>query len=797
MGMVESIFLLMKYLFVISAVVVGAVYIYRQIQRFRELSEMTLQMKAKIGIADENTLDDNKDYISMDLNAIFAEANLCYIETTEKIVKEKSLASGFRDVASKVREENKVPPKFRLLPEGAGFKREMYIETHEKHRLSIPQINAVLPFILRVLKQKDVIEYERGEVIAGELPTEFVFKFFSKEDEEAERMRSLKESAGLFKVIERNGRKEYIYPELTKAKNGDVIVHVPEGVIFTDGEILRSVSRLKAFYNEDFDDKKTKRVGDTFIIRKKVPVSNFLTGFKKIKIVNEKGEESYTDDPKSILDRWEDWLKEFGQMLRDKFKNGLAPEWYIGQNQEDDGSGITHLFLQCFKYAHFFIAGTTGSGKTETAKSMLIHRLFQNIDTLVIYFDGKKADTFRLFAEYTSPYRLLIPREDLSQPLYELYWAIDKFYQEYLRRQKLFQGRAEDIDSFNRKFPKERLNEWILVMEEWGAIASTFLNENDLKKPAPGSPADQLMVMLRGARSYGLQLMFISQSGKDNEVPNVLKELTNKLIHRGDKTFCGYFDVPEAEQLEKGQFIYPSEWGNIKMRNLYIGKVDLEDILIKAGFQRTPMELKKEIDYDQIFLTSSGENRNIKDKAKFLKKFLRDEGFTVSTDSKGKPLWKDNPETADIFLQVERTGAGGVIKIAWMYIQPAFFNNKEINERMENSKADIHVILYKGELPQGKENQLITDKQTGQIRPHTFVINESRFNRMIDQAIEFSTSGEKEKVFTNRLMKLIEEEQGDGNQDADFDKTDDVSHEEVSLPSTPAKKPRAKKASGE
>lgn len=738
--------------FVVSIVVLQGV-----VRWVKGLKSVSYEKKSKTHEIQEDTLTED-DLLSLDLNGIFKRAGLVhktiekkYGSTTDKLMRTT------KGLIDKVVEH---PPEFKLFPQDSNIKTEMKLRFHADAKVSLNNINSALDYLLKALHQKEIIEQPRGEVVQGELPNIFILRFFTKEQEEKERFNNMLIDAGLYKTEELNGRKTQSLVELKKAENGDLILTPPPGVVFTESEILASVPILIAYYKEDFDRVRARRDGESYIVRKKHPIQNFLP------------------PGKNVLDKYEPWKKEYIDVVKESIETTYLPTVHFGRNQDDDGSPFREIQLNAEESINTLIGGTTGSGKTEYILSTIIPFLVSSGASIDI-FDGKAAVTWDFIAEKFSKHKVGKPVE--SNPnlprLYELYFLIQVMYQEFNRRKRLLnEVRADNYITYNKMKNEYALKPHILMIEEWGLVYPILSDDGNLSSPSPGSPHAMLMEVLKGGRSYGIFVWAVTQNIKDSEVPNDVKTFFPvRLIGKSDTSVTKYMGSPlDLTTLTAGEFMCHTTLGWFRTRHIFLKASNLPVILDKLEI--APPE-KNSITYDEIFITTSDKKGpTIKDQAQYLKKFVRAEGYEVV-------FFHANPENHEIFMMLNKDG----IDVAVGYIQKHELREKYIQKFF--TQAQYHVLIYEGDLSEKQEREYNELKKQGVYRPGSFIWNYSEFTKTLNRMIEKSTDESfadkgPSTDFTETLMTMVEEEQGDGFTNSDLEEVEE----------TPKKSRKTKKA---
>lgn len=296
----------------------------------------------------------------------------------------------------------------------------------------------------------------------------------------------------------------------------------------------------------------------------------------------------------SIVEYWDQWVETWGTALLKMKANLGSPSWFLGETYISSegkkalGSHIGNTYADPRKCAHWLVVGETGMGKTDFLRSLVIHRLYQDPETNIEFFEGKgTTEDFKLISQYTSPHGATDKRDSLET-------IIERFYQEHKRRVDLFKSQsAVDMEDYNKLVAPtgESLKDWVLVIDRVDLAIPEMIKDNDVRKPIAGSTLEKLLYILRGARSYGIQVVMTTNSPRDKFVPNIIKELTNKVIFSLDLDDASYLGkVESAAFLKRGEYLLDFGFDKAVLRaihkNHYVGRENMEKVIQLLGLKK-------------------------------------------------------------------------------------------------------------------------------------------------------------------------------------------------------------------
>ena len=186
--------------------------------------------------------------------------------------------------------------------------------------------------------------------------------------------------------------------------------------------------------------------------------------------------------------------------------------WTLSSAEEIDfpigragASRLQHMRLGKGTSQHVLIAGKTGSGK-----STLLHILITNLalhyspDEIQFYLiDFKKGVEFRTYAANKLPHARVVAIESDREFGLSVLERLDEILQE---RGELFRVRGvQDVPSFRRQFPDERMPRLLLLIDEF----QEFFTSEDRVSSRASLLLDRL---IRQGRAFGIHVLLGSQT---------------------------------------------------------------------------------------------------------------------------------------------------------------------------------------------------------------------------------------------------------------------------------------------
>lgn len=163
---------------------------------------------------------------------------------------------------------------------------------------------------------------------------------------------------------------------------------------------------------------------------------------------------------------------------------GLCPTFAVGVGYFD----LIQIDLK--KNAHFFVGGTTGSGKSNILKCLIHQALYKNYTVNLI--DFKRAVSF---SEFKNDIKIYYEYDEAQELLETLVSETKK------RLDLLRENNCEDIDDFNKYSSNNTLNRIILFIDEVAELLS--VRDKELSH----SLYDSLETLTRLSRATGIHLI--------------------------------------------------------------------------------------------------------------------------------------------------------------------------------------------------------------------------------------------------------------------------------------------------
>jgi DNA segregation ATPase FtsK/SpoIIIE, S-DNA-T family len=199
-------------------------------------------------------------------------------------------------------------------------------------------------------------------------------------------------------------------------------------------------------------------------------------------------------------------LVSFKELLESKHFKGRAHGMMIGLGKDVAGKV---WFGDLPRMPHVLIAGATGSGKTVCVNTILMSLLYQNTaETLrMIMVDPKRVE----LTMYNGIPHLLTPViTNTSKTVNALKWTIGEMDRRF---ELLSKVGCRNIDSYNKKYPRDRLPHIAFVIDELA----------DLMATAAGEVEAGIIRLAQMARAVGIHLILATQRPSVDVITGLMK----------------------------------------------------------------------------------------------------------------------------------------------------------------------------------------------------------------------------------------------------------------------------------
>ncbi len=255
--------------------------------------------------------------------------------------------------------------------------------------------------------------------------------------------------------------------------------------------------------------------------------------------------------------------------------DGMHGELNFVTGQKPDGR---FEIFDLSKAPHLLVAGTTGSGKTIFLYSIIVSLLYQySRDELELLIIDPKQTDFTFFEGLPHLYGGHVVTE--AEEAIEMIKRINET-DKVLRTTKLKENRCRDIESYNSKFPNDRMKRLVVIIDEYADLIQAAEAQNSRKEFE-----DLLCMLAQRVRNLGINLVIATQRPSSRIVTGTLKtnipcRISFKLPSHTDSMTI--LDEPGAENLlGKGDMILKTENGIIRMQGLFITEEELSDFVEK------------------------------------------------------------------------------------------------------------------------------------------------------------------------------------------------------------------------
>ncbi|WP_413560747.1 restriction endonuclease [Bdellovibrio sp. HCB209] len=356
---------------------------------------------------------------------------------------------------------------------------------------------------------------------------------------------------------------EYVYPSFHFTDSGAICLDcsdLPLNIEDIKGAIddFNTLSDRK--YSRDF----VERVGKTYLIHPLVARE--------------------LDFGRPIEERFNVFNELVIKPMREYFSKNHQMLWYIGELYDGNMNiGTNHLFEPMDSSPHMFLAGVTGSGKSESAVTILSALKIAHGDDVRVYVaNGMDSTDLDSLANYLSDRPVAYNGENLGKPA--LCYLNDMLLmarkeavfraEEFRNKSKLTGNEIVKIQQY-RKYGF-KMPEIVIFVDEFRAFMP-FIKYNE-NKEKENTVAFLLQKILAEYRKYGIHLILGTQKTRAQDVPKDLADnLGLKMIHRVETDMQNYLETigmnfgsfsPSAipkdnestkfEESSKGRFILPT-----------------------------------------------------------------------------------------------------------------------------------------------------------------------------------------------------------------------------------------------
>lgn len=449
---------------------------------------------------------------------IFERVNYILDETAD---------SGKRDENGKVIfEDVKIMPEldFSTMNEDHTF---IINNIHPKLKSNVKEF---LPGLLKLLKEEEHIPVEQGVLENTGFPGQMRVVLLTPERVKQHKLESVFNKSGLYFKETVGDKTSILYPKITELENGNLIVDV-SGVNITKSQIERAIPDL----SKDFDRNYlfiTNKSGSIFEIHCAKPMSLSIP----------KGQ--------PIVKNFKKWMDGPVKKLKDKWEKEKKFYWYLGElrdasyNLEDND-----IIVSADDLPHMMIIGSTGSGKTESLKTMCVTLKAAYGDDVEFYFanGGQSSDLDALCGAYSplgkDAAKLGIGDQD--EAMSRLLNILTRTYSMMNDRVKTFEAAAAEHGvecksiSDYRNSTGNRMTEVVIAIDEFAGYSNLFDYETNFG--IQGTIAYYFQFGFAQYRKYGIHFLLATQEMRAKSIPRrLMNNITGGLIMRIVDTEVSY-----------------------------------------------------------------------------------------------------------------------------------------------------------------------------------------------------------------------------------------------------------------
>lgn len=231
------------------------------------------------------------------------------------------------------------------------------------------------------------------------------------------------------------------------------------------------------------------------------------------------------------------------------------------------------IWLDVIRAPHIIVAGETGGGKSSFLHQAII-QLVQRAKVLIIDLKRVEFQYMKNHAwyEYT-----------LTGTVRMLEWLTKEYYR---RRDLLAETNCNNVQKYNKKFPKVRLNHICLVVDELSQLVPADEPDKDIKK-IKAYCLRMLMDLSALARCVGIHLILATQRPDKDVLPGLLKaNIPVKICYpvTTDINSRIVLDSPEAAEISApGRAIFKRAKKLIQVQTAYLDLDRAEELIQKIS----------------------------------------------------------------------------------------------------------------------------------------------------------------------------------------------------------------------
>ena len=241
---------------------------------------------------------------------------------------------------------------------------------------------------------------------------------------------------------------------------------------------------------------------------------------------------------------------------------------------EDIDGNIVSIDLK--EDCHSYIVGTTGSGKSNQLRALLLDLILKYNDMIELYMVDMKIVELALFKNCRCCERFITDSDDVEN-------VLDDLLEEAKRRNQLFESLdVVDIYKYNKRIgDADTLKYKVIVIEEYAML---YDNKRAIKK---------LKKLIAIGRSVGIFIILTVQRCSYDILDNFIKaNISNRITLRtmDSKNSIIAIDEPGAELLNNGEVLMRVGSDLIKYKAYYLSTEKLKKMLEPFIVKKEPKE---------------------------------------------------------------------------------------------------------------------------------------------------------------------------------------------------------------